>query len=171
MAEERSESRELTWRNLLPWTELFRTFQVALDLNKLLLAAAGIFVTALGWWLLSAFFFGAIYPDKPPKWGTQSYTRPENWNDFKQDRNDWNMMYEVASLKSGDQYVEPEDLADSEDELKAMTPAYETFKGSMSPGRRAELAANLREAKFDEARAAAYAEKLGRPKPCCLFST
>ena len=43
MAEERS---ELSWRQLLPWTELFRAFQVALDLNKLLLAAAGIFLGA-----------------------------------------------------------------------------------------------------------------------------
>src|SRR5438046_2681359 len=34
MAEERSESREVTWRQLLPWTELFRAFQVSLDLNK-----------------------------------------------------------------------------------------------------------------------------------------
>ena len=33
MAEGKLEGREATWRQLLPWTELFRGFQVALDLN------------------------------------------------------------------------------------------------------------------------------------------
>ena len=65
MAEERSESRELTWRQLLPWTALFRAFQVALDLNKLLLAAAGIAVMAFGWWLL-AVIFAALYTGGKP---------------------------------------------------------------------------------------------------------
>ena len=56
MAEEKVEPRETSWRQLLPWTELFRGFQVALDLNKLALAAAGILVMAFGWWLLAVLF-------------------------------------------------------------------------------------------------------------------
>lgn len=40
------------------WTELFRTFQVALDPKKLALAAVGLVATAFGWWLLSLVFFG-----------------------------------------------------------------------------------------------------------------
>src|SRR5579871_1280402 len=36
---------------------LFRTFRVALDPKKLLLAAAGIVVMAFGWWLLSVIFY------------------------------------------------------------------------------------------------------------------
>ena len=56
MVEEKVEPRETSWRQLLPWTELFRGFQVALDLNKLALAAAGILVTEFGWWLLAVLF-------------------------------------------------------------------------------------------------------------------
>jgi hypothetical protein len=39
------------------FTHLFRTFRVALDPKKLLLAAAGIVVMACGWWLLSVTFY------------------------------------------------------------------------------------------------------------------
>jgi hypothetical protein len=38
---------------------IFRTFRVALDPKKLLLAAAGIVTMALGWWLLSVVFYSA----------------------------------------------------------------------------------------------------------------
>jgi len=41
------------------WTELFKTFQVALDPKKLVLAALGILVMFVGWWLLSIIFYGA----------------------------------------------------------------------------------------------------------------
>lgn len=39
------------------WTELFRTFQIALDPKKLLLAAIGLVTTAIVTWLLSVIFF------------------------------------------------------------------------------------------------------------------
>ena len=67
MAEEKVETRETSWRQLLPWTELFRGFQVALDLNKLALAAAGILVMAFGWWLLAR-LFTAGESKAPPQW-------------------------------------------------------------------------------------------------------
>ena len=57
MAEDRLEARETDWRQLLPWTVLFQGFRVALDLNKLLLAAGGIVVMALSWWLLAIIFY------------------------------------------------------------------------------------------------------------------
>jgi len=41
MADERFNARPTNSRDTLPWTELFRTFRVALDPRKLLLAAAG----------------------------------------------------------------------------------------------------------------------------------
>jgi len=41
----------------LPWLELFRCFQVALDLRKLLAAAAGILTMSVGWYLLSTVFY------------------------------------------------------------------------------------------------------------------
>ena len=56
MAEDKYEARETNWRQLLPWTALFQGFRVALDVNKLLLAAAGILVMAFGWWLLGVIF-------------------------------------------------------------------------------------------------------------------
>src|SRR3954469_7045027 len=99
MAEERSESREVTWRQLLPWTELFRAFQVSLDLNKLLLAAAGIFVTWFGWWLLAG-IFAALYtgPDTnlPREWSAmpgrdEPGKRQEVWAQFRRDRQRWNL--------------------------------------------------------------------------------
>jgi hypothetical protein len=59
MADERVGARDFETRRTLSWTELFRTFLIALDPFKLLVAAAGILATALGWWLLSAIFFSA----------------------------------------------------------------------------------------------------------------
>src|SRR5437762_406553 len=59
MADERIGVPEREVRNIWAWTELFRTFQVALDPKKLLLAAAGIFVMWLGWWLLATIFYGS----------------------------------------------------------------------------------------------------------------
>lgn len=38
------------------WLNIFRSFQVALDPRKLLVAALGILVMSLGWWLLSVIF-------------------------------------------------------------------------------------------------------------------
>lgn len=65
MADERVGTRDfdnrknINWSDLFGWTRLFRTFLIALDPFKLLVAAAGILATALGWWLLSAIFFSA----------------------------------------------------------------------------------------------------------------
>ena len=102
MAEERVEPRETNWRHLLPWTELFRGFQVALDLNKLVLAAAGIVVMAVGWWLL-ALLFRAGEPAEAPLWPgayAAHYNGDERkgWEQFKHDRDRWNLMHETAGL-------------------------------------------------------------------------
>ena len=40
MAEDKVELREINYRQVFPWTELFKGFQLALDPKKLLLAAA-----------------------------------------------------------------------------------------------------------------------------------
>jgi hypothetical protein len=61
MADDRFDSRPTPLRESLPWTDLFRTFRVALDPKKLLLAAAGILAMACGWWLISVFFYW-VYP-------------------------------------------------------------------------------------------------------------
>jgi hypothetical protein len=58
MAEERIGTPDGEARTYWAWTELFRTFQVALDPKKLVLAAAGILVMWVGWFILSWIFTG-----------------------------------------------------------------------------------------------------------------
>jgi hypothetical protein len=127
MAEDKIEGRELTWRQLLPWTELFRGFQVALDLNKLLLAAAGILVMAFGWWLLAVCF--AANFDRPPSWPEKYLTLAQNdkqkaWEMFKRDRDRWNLMHETAGAgKDPFEVYEVADLASSPQEYDEVTAA------------------------------------------------
>lgn len=65
MADERVGTRDFDTRRSLSWTELFRTFLIALDPFKLLVAAVGILATAIGWWIISAIFYGGW--TKPPE--------------------------------------------------------------------------------------------------------
>ena len=85
MAEDRMEPREINFRQWLPWTQLFRGFWVALDPKKLLLAAAGILVMAVGWWLLAIGFFDWL--SEKPEWGSGKYSsaeyQPKGTNDPK----------------------------------------------------------------------------------------
>jgi hypothetical protein len=56
------------------WTKLFGTFKVALDPKKLLLAAAGIVVMALGWIVLSFLFWAArSEPEKEKDYPVADY--------------------------------------------------------------------------------------------------
>ena len=48
---------------MLPWTVLFRGFQVAIDPRKLLLAAAGILVMMAGWQMLTWIFGPGTKPE------------------------------------------------------------------------------------------------------------
>ncbi|HBI43476.1 MAG TPA: hypothetical protein DDY78_11565 [Planctomycetales bacterium] len=125
MAEEKVEPRETNWRHLLPWTELFRGFQVALDLNKLALAAAGIVVMAVGWWLL-ALLFRAGENAVPPQWPgpyAANVDKARAWEQFKQERDHWNLMHESAGLGAPGARVEPTDLTDSLDEYESYEKA------------------------------------------------
>ncbi len=170
MADERTEPREATWRQLLPWTELFRGFQVALDLNKLLLAAAGIFTMAFGWWLLSV-IFTANEQRVPPQWPTKYTGEGGGWQAFKRDRDHWNLMHEAAGVGEGPQFYTVEDVASSEQE-------YELFKDVKSGGQYLDRIEELvKEGKVKPAEAAelrakanAYA-RLGRLKPAGTLST
>ncbi len=92
MAEERIGSSDGDSRTYWGWTELFRTFQVALDPKKLVLAAAGIVATWAGWWLLAIIFFGS-----------RSQPVPADF-DATKIANDSHLTQEQADQRAKDEY-------------------------------------------------------------------
>src|SRR5579862_3139748 len=103
MAEDQVDRRKDYLKELAPWTKLFSAFKVALDPKKLLLAAGGILVMSLGWYVLSVIFFSTS--SKRPEWPA-SYV-PDSasddkvklhtaWDQFKRDRHQWYLLYEMA---------------------------------------------------------------------------
>ena len=70
------------------WTKLFGTFLVALDPFKLLVAAAGILATALGWWLLSVIFYGAWTEPKRSDFEARANKRQSDFEN-EAERNAW----------------------------------------------------------------------------------
>jgi len=120
MADEKSDARDGAWRQLFPWTELFRCFKVAVDPNKLLLAAAGIFIMALGWCALAALFAAG---SKEPTYGSTTYTSLDpkvRWETFKRDRDSYNLLHESAGAGSPGEIYTIEDLAQSEEEYRKL---------------------------------------------------
>ncbi|QJW97936.1 hypothetical protein [Frigoriglobus tundricola] len=66
MADGRDQSGGFSYRAALPWTNIFRCFQVALDPRKLFVAAIGILVMSFLWWFLSSvFYYKAPLPNDP----------------------------------------------------------------------------------------------------------
>ena len=150
MAEEKVETRETSWRQLLPWTELFRGFQVALDLNKLALAAAGILAMALGWWLLAKVFTAGESPT-PPQWPGSYLDRKEfgddhrrAWEQFRQDRDHWILMHEAADIGGPHVRMQPTDVIDAYDEQTAYDTAVKDYEASLNntDAEKARAAAN-----------------------------
>jgi hypothetical protein len=129
MAEDKVGAHEVTWRQLMPWTHIFRGFGVTLDLNKLLLAAAGIVVMFFGWWLLSV-LFTANEKSTPPDWPGEYPSlakddRVKAWEQFRKDRQHWNLMHEAANLDKADSspaLYQVEDLADTLGEYEMFAP-------------------------------------------------
>src|SRR5436190_9560984 len=82
------------------WTKIFSGFKVALDLKKLLLAAAGVLLTALGWWLLSAAAYNFYPIATKPEWIEQTNQTADekqaSWTAFKARRASWNLLHELA---------------------------------------------------------------------------
>jgi hypothetical protein len=138
MAEDKVEPREFNWRQLLPWTVLFQGFRVALDPNKLVLAAAGILAMALGWWVLSV-AFDAMQGKKPNvgdwpnladfKGNTDEERQAERWKKFKEEREKWHVMHRAAGPPFPDEAQRQQfaydagDLADSQAEYDALNKA------------------------------------------------
>ena len=135
MAEEKNDSQPMNWRTLLPWTELFRGFQIALDPNKLFLAAIGIFTMAVVWWCWR--IFSQAYRSNPPDF-KQDYLNehttatPEEkialWAQFTEARRQWNLMHRATGMgnEKGAVY-ELEDLVSNYDDYVKLTAARDTF--------------------------------------------
>lgn len=101
MAEEQVGLGKDQGREPAPYTRIFSAFRVAADPKKLLLAAAGIFVMALGWWLLASFFYE--FNRATPKWseyeakaGDDQTKKEKEFKRFKQDLNNWNLLHKLA---------------------------------------------------------------------------
>jgi hypothetical protein len=145
MAEERTDSREMTWRTLFPWTELFRGFQLALDPNKLLLAAIGIFAMAIVWWFLAWFFSSVFFSNIPPDWKQDFYLKPENanatsekkaelWATFTHKRRQWNLMHRATGLGNGAsvQVYQIEDLVGTLHDYETLLERHDAFLANLN---------------------------------------
>ena len=146
MAEEKVEPRETSWRQLLPWTELFRGFQVALDLNKLALAAAGILAMAFGWWLL-ALLFTAGESKAPPTFSGDANA----WAQFRQDRDHWTLMHKAAGIGEPGAREEAIDHVATYGEWVNYDKAVKGFDASQKAADAAEKAVVLATANVDSA--------------------
>jgi hypothetical protein len=78
MADGRDQSGGFSYRTALPWTNIFRCFQVALDPRKLFVAALGILAMSFMWWLLSNVFYY-----KAPTRGDADYTADAIRRDYE----------------------------------------------------------------------------------------
>ncbi len=83
-----------------PWTTIFTAFKVALDVKKLLLAAAGIVVMAFGWWFFAVVFYNMRSKPTPEDYISSNLKTPqekeEGWKSFQQARQRWNLLHELA---------------------------------------------------------------------------
>jgi hypothetical protein len=119
MAAEKFDLRDVSFSQLLPWTVIFRGFQVALDPKKLLLAAAGLLVMTWGWWVLSIAFFNSR---ERPDWGSGKYAgeadKEAAWQQFKGDLHKWDILYQAAG--PGPRRLTAYDLAQRHDQVDAI---------------------------------------------------
>jgi hypothetical protein len=162
MAEQKTDARELTWRRLVPWTEIFNGFKLTLDPNKLFLAAAGILVMAFAWWFL-AVVFGAAYKSTPETWPGK-YNKIEDpdlrWKTFVLDRERWNLMHAAAGIGGSDAVYLPQDLAATPEEFSFLAKVTQP-KGEVKFG---ELETQLVAAGIDPVRALEISKTLYQPK-------
>jgi hypothetical protein len=138
MAEEKVELKDINYRQIMPWTELFRGFQVALDPKKLLLAAGGILVMAVGWYVLAAFFF---WLQKEPTWGDGKEGTWGSWANFQKERKNWNLLNEAAGSKPT--VYAPDDLAESAEEYNRIKEKFDSIteatKDEIAKGKRGPI--------------------------------
>ena len=106
MSDVRATSREVDLTRMFPWMRLLRTFLVALDPFKLIVAAAGILLTALGWWLISLIVLNSwtvpkeadyvVSPSKATQDRTREQLQTEKDREFKLDDDRYKMIRILA---------------------------------------------------------------------------
>src|SRR5262249_16378351 len=131
-----------------------RSFGVALDLSKLVLAAMGIFVMAFGWWLLALVFaHGYDKPNWPGNYKVEASKIGGNaWEMFKRDRDRWNLMYEAAGVGGENEKWQIEDRAKTEEEYEAAKKACDLASQKLS---NEQIDALVKEGKLEAAAAEA----------------
>src|SRR3989442_286687 len=91
-----------------PWTKIFTSFKVALDVKKLLLAAAGILCMSIGWWAIGVAFY---YTRTFPEWKNYEAEPKESaWKYFKAKRASWNLLHELAGSPSEHKAIDAADV-------------------------------------------------------------
>ena len=119
------------------YRKIFTGFRIALDIKKLLLAAAGIFLTFVGWWALSlAFYHNAEMPL------ATNYDKT-TWTRFINDRRSWNLLHELAGPPDSAILVDAGDVATDIDQYKELD---DVVKG-VAVGRR-KLEVNVADGKL-----------------------
>jgi hypothetical protein len=114
MADGPHETPALDIRRAFLWTDIFRCFQVALDPRKLLMAALGILLMSLGWYLLSLVFYKSRPLETDTRYSTQEVSRdlgPKKPNNtdytseeykeeadsrFQRDLAEWKVLHDLA---------------------------------------------------------------------------
>jgi hypothetical protein len=76
--------REIAWQEVFPWLLLVRAFRVSIQVSQLLLAAAGVLLTIIGWWGLAQ-LFGGTGDDSLKVWLGPAYYASSPWNEL----DDW----------------------------------------------------------------------------------
>ena len=79
MSDERGVLRQISWRDLCPWLLIYRAAGLALRVELLLLAAAGVWLTVGCWWAAGWIVFAGSPPQSPPPLAADSETTAEAW--------------------------------------------------------------------------------------------
>lgn len=119
-----------------PWTKIFTAFKVALDMKKLVLAAAGIFLTWVGWWVLGWTFYNMR---SMPKFDYNEKEAPAvlkaEWDHFQARRASWNLMHELAGAFDEKEpvLVDAADVATNAEEYKILFDWHDGYKRLNDP--------------------------------------
>lgn len=120
MADGRDQPGGFSYRTALPWTNIFRCFQVALDPRKLFIAALGILVMSVAWYALSHAFW---------------YTAPTR-GDQKYESNTIRLDYEGKKKPSGESYTQEDFTKIGDDKFKKDYDQWQVLDQLAGPGGR-----------------------------------